>query len=122
MKKLGIAVVILFALCAFAGTALACEGGCMCPVKAKGAKVDVKKSDKGVVITITGDTAEVVKDIQARADKIGKDGACGCKGEMKGEKAGGCPHAKEGGCGHEKSCGGEQSCGDKKEGKCPHAK
>ena len=127
MKKLAVVLVAVLALCAFAGAALACDGGCMSPMKAKGAKVDVKKTDKGVVITITGDSPDVVKEIQARAEKAGKEGAGGgCKGHKDGEKkgeGGGCPHAKEGTCGGEQSCGGEKSCGEhKEEGKCPHAK
>ena len=113
MKKFAIVTaVVLFALLAYAGAVLAHDNGA-CPMAVKGAKVEVKNTDKGVTIVITADDADAVKEIQARAEKIGKDG-CGCmKGEKKGEGHK-CPHAKD--KDKEAACGGDQ------ESKCPHAK
>ncbi|MBI5527364.1 MAG: hypothetical protein HY897_13595 [Deltaproteobacteria bacterium] len=108
MKKL-LALMVIFAFLGFAGAALACEGAGACPMKVKGAKVEVKNVEKGVTITITGGDAAAVKEIQEKAAKA-KEGCACMKG---GKEQGKCPHAGEKG-----ACGDEQSS----ESKCPHAK
>jgi TusA-related sulfurtransferase len=108
MKKL-LALVVVIALLGVSGTVLACEGAGACPMKVKGAKIEVKNVDKGVTITITAGDAAAVKEIQEKAVKI-KDG-CPCMKE--GKEHGKCPHAGEKG-----ACGDGQST----ESKCPHAK
>lgn len=53
------------------GKMLGCEG--QCPIKAKGVKRVVKRTDKGVLLTATSPDAEMVEHLQQSAKKMARD-------------------------------------------------
>ncbi len=53
------------------GKVLGCKG--QCPIKAKGVKRDVKRTDKGVLLIATSPDAEMVEHLQESAKKMARD-------------------------------------------------
>jgi len=102
-----------------------------CPFHTKGLTYDVKRSDTGLEVSVTGGTDEEKAQFKAlmEAKIAGKfkghhhgkghhgckgDGSCGCKGEKKAE----CPHKKEGECGCKGGCDKEKKEGCDCKGEC----
>ncbi len=96
-----------------------------CPFGIEGLTYDVKKTDAGLEVTVTGGTPDAQGQFkQLMEAKIAGKFKHGCKGD--GSCKGDCPHKKDGACGckdkQDGECGCKGECKGDCKGDCPHKK